>query len=193
MLKKQTIKRTKKIIKIVAIVFIVFILGCILLQKITNNKFSLFGFGMYTVVSESMMPRYEIGDMIFTRKVAEKDLKKGDDVVYLGKVGDLNGRVITHEIQKINSDGTIITKGINNNAADPAIEYSQIYGKVVKKLVLLSIFSKLMNNSVLFYIIIFVPFSLLFFFDIKQIMKDKEALEKEKNKAPEEENTQNKE
>ncbi len=193
MLKKQTIRRTKKIIKIVAIVFIVFILGCILLQKLSNNKFSLFGFGMYTVVSESMMPRYEIGDMILTKRVAEENLKKGDDVVYIGKVGDLNGRVITHEVQRINSDKTIVTKGINNDAEDPAIEYNQIYGKVIKKLVLLSLFSKLMNNSVLFYIIIFVPFSLLFFFDLKQIVKDKKALEEEKNKVVEEEDKQNKE
>ncbi len=188
----KKIKTVIKVVKIVVIIFFVFILGAILLQKLTNNKVSFMGFGMYTVVSESMMPRYEIGDIILTRKIKEEDLKKGDDIVYLGKEGDFKDRVVTHELQRINSNGTLVTRGINNSADDPPIEYSQVYGKVMKKLVILSLFSKLMNNSVLFYIIIFVPFSLLFFFDLKQVMKDKEKLEEEKNKEIEE-TKQNKE
>ena len=182
-------KTALKVMKIILIVVIVFILGSILLQKISNNKVSLFGFGMYTVVSDSMIPDYEIGDMFLSKSVDKEDIKVGDDVVYLGKVGDYNGKVITHRVIRI--EDKIYTRGINNNADDPPIEYSQVYGKVIKRLPILSVFSKLMNNSILFYMVVFVPFSLLFFFDLKQVMKDKEKLEKEKNK--EEDKEENKE
>ena len=40
-----------------------------------------------------------------------------------------------------------------------------------------------MNNSILFYIVVFIPFSLLLFFDLKGIISDKKALEKSKNNS----------
>ena len=153
MLNKK-IKTALKVLKIVLIVFILFILGTILLQKISNNKVSFLGLGMYTVVSDSMMPEYEIGDMFLSKSVSKDEIKVGDDLVYQGKVGDYNGKTITHRVVRI--DSKIHTKGINNDIEDPAIEYSQVNGKVIKRLPLLSLFSKLMNNSVLFYMIIFL-------------------------------------
>ena len=40
-------------------------------------------------------------------------------------------------------------------------------------------FSKLMNDSVLFYFIVFIPFTIILFFDVIGIINDKKALEEE--------------
>lgn len=178
---KKIILKTLNIIKNILMVILIAFLVLVLIQRVTNNKFKLFGIGMYTVVSESMLPEYEIGDMFIATEVNQKDIKVGDDIVYLGETGAFKDKVITHRVIRI--DSKIHTKGINNQVEDPAIDYKQVYGKVSIRLTLLSLFSKLMNNSVIFYIAIFVPFTLLIFFDIKGFREDKK--EKEEKLAAE--------
>ncbi len=159
-----------KFIKVMLILLVLFILFVIVVQRLSDNKANIMGIGVYTIISESMAPDYEVGDMLLTYHVKEEDLKVGDDVVYLGKVNDFKDKIVTHRIIKI--DSRIHTKGTNNPVADPSIDYSQIYGKVIFKLSVLSTFSKLMNNNVLFYFIVFVPFTILIFFDLLSIVKD---------------------
>lgn len=161
-----------KIIKAVLILFLIMILGIVLVQKVSNNKAHVMGIGIYTIITESMLPTYEVGDMIFAVQVEENELKVGDDVVYQGEVSDFKGKVITHRIVEIDGK-TIHTKGINNEVEDPTITYKQIYGKVVYKFGLFSLFSKLMNDTVLFYVVIFVPFTILVFLDIKDIIEER--------------------
>lgn len=173
-------KKTFKIVKIILIVLLVLALGSVAIQRLSNNKINIFGFGIYTIVSESMKPEYEIGDMFISKQVKKEDIKVGDDIVYLGKVDSYADKVITHRVIRI--DDKIYTKGTNNDLEDPAIDYEQVYGKVAFRLTILSLFSKLMNNSVLFYIVVFVPFTLLIFFDIKDIIREKNEKENELNK-----------
>lgn len=177
----KIILKTLNVIKNILMVILIAFLVLVLIQRVTNNKFKLFGIGMYTVVSESMLPEYEIGDMFIATEVNQKDIKVGDDIVYLGETGAFKDKVITHRVIRI--DNKIHTKGINNQVEDPAIDYKQVYGKVSIRLTLLSLFSKLMNNSVIFYIAIFVPFTLLIFFDIKGFREEKK--EKEEKLATE--------
>ena len=172
----KKIKTILKIIKNIVVVILILILGLIAIQKFTGNNINLFGYTMYTVGSESMLPEYEIGDMFLSKKVDVSELKVGDDIVYMGKVGTYANKIITHRIIRISKE-RIITKGINNPVEDAPIEFNQVLGKAVIRLYLLSIFSKLMNNSVLFYTVVFVPFALLIFFDIKGMIDDKNKLE----------------
>ncbi len=171
-------KRIFKTIRITLTILVVIILGAVILQRLSNNKISFLGYGIYTIISESMKPDYEIGDMIVSKETAKENLKVGDVIVYKGSEGEFTDKVVTHRIYEMGDK--IITKGDNNEALDPAIEYEQVYGKVVHKMFVLSIFSKLMNNNYLFYIIVFVPFTLLVFFDIKGIIKEKKELEAKK-------------
>ncbi len=177
--KKNIFKNFAKLLKVIIIIILLLILLVIVVQKVSNNKVNVMGFGIYTIITESMIPRYQIGDMIVAKKVELSDLKVGDDVVYQGEVGDFKGKIITHRVIKI--DGNIHTKGINNQIEDPAIDIKQVYGKVLFKLGILSAFSKLMNNSILFYFIIFIPFTILVFFDIRDIIEEKRKLEAKKN------------
>lgn len=187
----KILKNTLKGIKIILTIFVVIVLGTVILQRVSNNKIVLFGNGIYTIISESMLPEYEIGDMFVAREVKKEDIKVGDDIVYLGKVDTYKDKVITHRVVRI--DDKIHTKGINNAMEDPAIDYDQVYGRVTHRLLILSVFSKIMNNNVVFYAIIFVPLTFLVFLDIRDIIEEKKALEKEKNKTNTEEENKEKE
>lgn len=191
----KALKIVIRIVKIIAIIVAIFALTVVITQKVTKNKFKIFGYGVYTVISESMLPEYEVGDMFLGKEIAEEDIQVGDDVVYLGEVDSYQGKIITHRVIKIDETEPKVfhTMGINNkNMEDPPIEYRQIYGKVAYKFVILSLFSKLMNNNVLFFIIIFVPFTILVFFDTKDLFKGKNK-KKEKEEIKEEEKEENKE
>ena len=187
----KILKNTLKGIKIILTIFVVIVLGTVILQRVSNNKIVLFGNGIYTIISESMLPEYEIGDMFVAREVKKEDIKVGDDIVYLGKVDTYKDKVITHRVVRI--DDKIHTKGINNAMEDPAIDYDQVYGRVTHRLLILSVFSKIMNNNVVFYAIIFVPLTFLVFLDIRDIIEEKKALEKERNKTNTEEENKEKE
>ena len=168
-----------KTIKIICIICAVIILSVIAFQKLSNNKNNLFGYGVYTIITKSMEPVYEVGDMLIAHKVPLEELKIDDDIVYEGKEGTFKDKIVTHRIIKINGS-KIQTQGINNTAPDPEITYEQVIGKVMFKFTVLSLFSKLMNDSVLFYFIVFIPFTIILFFDIIGIVNDKKALEEEK-------------
>ena len=188
---KKVLKYSLKTLKVLSTVVVIVALIIVILQRVTNNKFKLFGFGVYTVVSESMLPEYEIGDMFLSTEVEEDDIKVGDDIVYLGEKDSYKDKVITHRVIRVEADKTIVTKGINNDMEDPPIKYKQVYGKVSVRLLILSLFSKLMNNNILFYIIIFVPFTILIFLDTKDLFSDKKN--KEENNEVKEVTAENKE
>lgn len=188
-LNSKPFKIIATIIKTLCIILAVIVLIIIGVQRFSNNKVNLFGIGVYTIITESMYPEYEVGDMIFAKETPLEELKVGDDVVYQGEVDSFKDKIITHRIKEINGEN-IQTRGINNQFDDPPITYKQVYGKVVFKFTLLSLFSKLMNDTVLFYFVVFIPFSLLIFFDIIGMINDKKALQEEideENKKIEEE------
>ena len=170
---KLILKIIYKTLKVLFTVLAIVALVVIISQRVTKNKLRLFGYGVYTVISESMLPEYEVGDMFLAKEVEENDIHLGDDIVYIGEVDSYKDKVITHRVIRIEDDKTIVTKGINNDMEDPPIQYKQVYGKVSARLLVLSLFSKLMNNNVLFYLIIFVPFTILIFLDTKDLFEGK--------------------
>lgn len=184
------LKGASLVLKGITSIVIIFVICIIFIQRVSNNKVTLGGISMYTVVSESMKPKYEIYDMIIAKKVDSSTIKVGDDVVYKGEKSTLKDKIVTHQvIKKDYKNGKYIfqTKGINNDIADPEIEDRQILAVVVSKSNILSMISHIVNNSYGFYFIIFVPFVVLLFFEILDIKKEKMALKEEKNKNKKEE------
>lgn len=190
-MKKGKFNIVLRIIKVLATVIAVIALAIVILQRVTNNKLKLFGYGVYTVISESMLPEYEIGDMFIAKEINQDSIKIGDDIVYIGQEDSYKDKVITHRVIRMEKDGTIVTKGINNPLEDPPITYNQVYGKVAHRLIVFSLFSKLMNNSILFYVLIFVPFTILIFLDIKEYLEDKKEEEEKKEQEKQKESENN--
>ena len=177
-LDNKFIKFLLKFIKVVVWIFVLLIIFVILVQRIFNNRVSIGSFRMFTVVTGSMEPIYNVGDVVISKEVDPSTITEGDDVVYLGKVNDFKDKIVTHRVIKIDSkDGEyyFTTKGVNNDYSDPVINSNQIYGKVVYKPVVLSFLSSILNTKLGFYLLIFVPVAFLIFLEILDYIKRKEG------------------
>ena len=172
---KNVLKIIWKVLKWVMSIFIILIVSVIVIQRVSNNKFTLGGYSIFTVVTQSMIPKYQVGDMLLAKVTDTSKLKVGDDVVYMGAVGTFQGKIVTHQIVEIEegSPRKFHTKGINNMIEDPVIDETQIFGKVVMKLTILSMISKVISNQVGFFFIIFVPIVVLVFGIVMDTVNDK--------------------
>ena len=143
------------IIKFIIYAFLILLLVTIIVQKLSQNIRTIGGFMVFTVASESMLGEYNVGDIIFTKKVPEEELKIGDNITYLGMESPVTNLVITHkliEIEKENGVNKYTTKGLTNIIPDPPIVYDQIYGKVIYKTAILSYVGRIINNKIIYYI-----------------------------------------
>lgn len=168
----------KAIIWIVAIMIVI----VIVMQRVFDNKVTINNYRIFTIATGSMLPEYKIGDVIIVGSKDYDKIKVGDDLVYMGEVADYKGKIITHRVIDINYNNngySYTTKGINNTDKDPIVRQSQVYGVVKYKTVLLSLLSRVLNNSYGFYFLVFVPIVLLIFLEILDFIKSKE--EKLKN------------
>ena len=152
----------------------VLILLVVLLQRFSNNKISLAGIRVFNVITESMVPKYNVGDVLISKSTDINQIKVEDDVVYLGQTGDFKDKIVTHQVIKIEDvDGKKIfhTKGIANDVEDPTITGDQILGVVIHKIQTLSLISKTIANLYSFYFIVFVPLVILIFIEIRKQCK----------------------
>ena len=67
----------------------------------SNNKIAVGGIRIFNVATESMVPEYEVGDVLLVKEIDANSLKKGDDITYLGEQGAFENRVVTHRIVDI--------------------------------------------------------------------------------------------
>ena len=163
---KRALKIIWKIAKIAVWVLVILIVSVIVVQKVSNNKLTVANYSIYNVVTESMVPKYKVGDMLLARRVDTNTLVVGDDIVYLGKEGTFNNKIVTHQIVQIDNENGIRkfhTKGIANFIEDPVITSDQIYGKILTKLNILSFLGRITSNQYGFYFIIIIPTVILVF------------------------------
>ena len=166
---------TKKIISIVVTVLLVLVFFVILVQKLSNNRFNLGGYGVYTIATGSMEPEYKVKDLILASSKNPKDIQVGDDVVYLGKEASMSGKIVTHRvINKGERDGKIYfyTKGIANELTDPEIDETQILGVVKGKMHILSFCSHIINSTLGLILLVVIPFIMFIFFEGKHMIDE---------------------
>ena len=146
------------ILELLVIVFIVF-------SKISGNVPSAFGYQLYVVVSPSMEPQIEVGDVILSKEYDGEALKVGDVVTYLGKTGDMSGKMITHEIVRIDGD-EIVTKGTANQTEDPPISKSDVYSVMLYNTVVISALYGVMTSTAGFICLVVLPLVLMIISEI---------------------------
>lgn len=157
-------------------IILILLIAVLALQRFSNNKIAIGGYRAFNVATGSMIPTYQIGDVLIVKEVNPDELKEGDPVSYLGKSGSFAGKIVTHRIIKIEEteNGKVFhTKGDNNDSEDPLIKGDQIYGKVIYKCKIISMLTKLMNNLTAFYVIVFIPLGILIFLQIKDRLDEK--------------------
>lgn len=137
------------------VVLFVILIFFILLNILSMNNTSLFGFRIYRVISGSMQPALQIGDVIIIKKAnnyAEKDIITYDNGL----------TTITHRIKSINGD-EIITEGDANDAPDKPITKDRILGKYFFRISTFSVFSIMLTGKTIYLIMVLVLFAILLF------------------------------
>lgn len=180
--KNKTMRKTFKILWDIIVklltLLIVLISLIIIVQKVTNNKESFFGYRIFRVQTGSMIPKYQIGDVILVKKQDVDKIKVGDDVTYLGESSSVKGILITHrviDIQEVDGKKEFHTQGIANNLEDPVVYGNQINGVVQFKMPILTLLCKLLNNKYIFYFGAVLPLTLYIFFRVLKANYDKKV------------------
>ena len=185
---KKVLGIIKKVVDIVLTIFVLLFVLVVCLQRFSNNEISLFSYRMFTVVSGSMKPEYDIGDVLISKEVDANKIKKSDEVSYLGKSGTFNGKVVTHRVEKVERDvdGKLVfhTKGLANLVEDPVVYEDQIYGVVVHEAKILSFIYKCVSTPKGMFTFIVIPVLYIVGSEMIYFMLEKE--EKRRNKLKEE-------
>lgn len=191
-LNNKILRGIGKTIYVLLYIIIVLVLLVVAIQRFSNNNLTIAGFRIFNVASGSMVPVYNVGDILVSKEIPPEEIEIGDDIVYKGEAQDLNGKIVTHRViskREENGKYYFITKGVANELEDPEISEEQVYGKIVYKTLLLSFISKIINNIYAFYFLIFVPIAVIIckiiidnIMSYKEGKKEIEENNKEKNK-----------
>jgi signal peptidase I len=154
---EQVMLFVKKAVPVAIILFIMMIILSIFASISSSKPLTVFGFKPLTVLSNSMVPVFEAGDVIITREIDAEDLKVGDIISFYNEEKNL----ITHRITSIaekNGERQFFTKGDNNNTADEeVITTSDIAGKELFHIPKLGFLSNYTKGPIGFMILIVLP------------------------------------
>ena len=108
------------------------VISIILLNFISiksDKAFNIIGFRTFTILTGSMYPKINPGDIVVVVNKNKVNLNKNDVITFRA-----NNTIITHRIVDI-KDSTYITKGDNNDVVDPfTVTDEDILGKVLFKI-----------------------------------------------------------
>ena len=180
---KRKLKLLGNILYILLFIIVVLMLGVVILQRATNNTVTIGGYRLFSVATGSMVPVYNVGDVLISKEIKPEDIKVGDDITYVGEKNSFKGKIVTHRVISIEKkeDGNykIITKGVANDEQDPEIDQTQIYGKIIYKIKILSFLDRMLKNMYIFYFVIFIPTALIIYKIFKSLTANDEDEEKE--------------
>ena len=156
---KKIIKLILKIAYQILVIICVILIIIILLQKITNSNKTILGYRIFRVITGSMEPEYDVGEVVICKEIDPEEIKVGDDIVYFGTYGEYNGKIIMHEVTQIDRDENnnlnFHAKGLHMaSVEDPQVKASQIFGVVIFKSEILTVLYKWVSNTYSAFIII---------------------------------------
>lgn len=118
-----------RILFIALFIFILFV--AIQMTRHPGEPPHIFGYQPFTVLSNSMNPSFETGDLVIIKKVPASNVTEGDVITFQ----EGTGKFITHrvvEVTKQNGNFRFVTKGDNNNVNDDnVVTSSELLGKKV--------------------------------------------------------------
>ena len=163
---------------LIAIVIILIFVGGYQSFKNPNEPVSFLGYQPLTVLSNSMNPTFETGDMLFVKRIDPKEVKT-DDVITFREPG---GKLITHRvIEVIDSSGEIgfMTKGDNNNVKDgEVVKGKSLLGKEVFNIPNVGYIADFLRSPMGLILLIFLPLAGYLCLEIYERKKDSKKKEK---------------
>ena len=139
-----------------------------------QNVANIFGYTPLTVQSDSMVPTFAAGDLIFIKKCDPATLKEGD-IICFHTIIDNEYALNTHRIESIESVGdarSYTTIGDNNNGITDqhVISDGDIVGKYVGHLTGFGKVMDFLSSSTGFLIVIILPMMLFFIYQIYHLI-----------------------
>lgn len=180
-MKDKIFNAIQNIVLVVSFILCIFVVG----QKLFFKDSNIFGYRLFVIVTGSMSPELDIGDVILVKDIDPNKIEKDDLITYYGMEGNYKDKVVTHKVTNITTENNRLifyTKGLKNVAVDPAIYEEQIYGKVTYKFIVISLLSKIIRNKIGFCLLILIPLIAIF---IKESMNLKKQIKEDKKKSQE--------
>ncbi len=173
----------EKVKKVLSIILSIILWAVILLaamytfvtvaQKDDANVSSLFGVSPLSVQSDSMVPTFKTGDLIFIKKVNPDDLKVGD-VVTFHTIIEGHYALNTHRITDISEENGVrvfVTKGDNNKFEDvDRIVDGSIVGKYFGQIKGFGKVMDFISSSVGFLVVILLPMLIFFIYQLYNLI-----------------------
>ena len=165
-------KKIKKIIASILFLFLALFLflnlyNFICLKILKQDLTSLFGYSVLEVVSGSMEPTLQVGDLIVIQ-TKHYQYQENDIVTFY----DVNHSFVTHRIISLEKD-QMITKGDNNNTNDEATATKNIVGKYLFKISGLGSVLTAFKNPLVSLMILVIGILVCYFITVE---KDQEEL-----------------
>ncbi len=175
-------KTVKNVIVLVFAVFFIATIAVVGVARIQGKTPDVLGYRLYVITTGSMEPEISVGDVIVGKKFELGDkLAVNDVVTYIGEVGELAGKTITHKIIKIEGSGenrTILTQGVANDTSDPPVAENRIQSVMTYKTVVLPFLYKILTSLPGFIFLVICPLVLMIVTElisvVKEIRKQKE-------------------
>lgn len=186
--RKNTMKKVtstaKKILFIILILLIYNIFLVISSGLNQNEPKEIFGYKAYIIVTDSMKPNINTGDIVVIKK-DESELKIGSVITYKNKNELVTHRIV--QIKETDNEKAYITKGDNNNVEDAEKVYAeQIEGNVVVTIPYLGNIILILKNRVFDIILVTIIFAIYIYIirveDKKITRRKKKKIEDEKFK-----------
>lgn len=197
---KKNISKAKKIYNVVStvvvaliFVFLVVTVAVMLVQQKAGGESKIFGYYMYDVLSDSMSGTIEKGEVILCKEVDNVNaLQEGDIITFTAPSGPLKGYNETHRIVEIvrNDDGTIdYIKTAGDKLYDGKTKTDEwqlkpenVKAKYVKKSVFVGGLRQFLSHWYGYVVLVVIPLCIVFGLVVAGFVRDKVALETEKNK-----------
>lgn len=158
---------------LIAIIIFLVIFSVFSVVSIKNNKVPfLFGFASVELVSGSMSPKYEAGDILLIKKISADKIEIGDVITFISSDPKIKGSMNTHRVVGITLDKEqlcFITKGDANPENDEYPVYeSDLVGRVVMKNTVFSKLFSMLRSQWGYFAIIMLPLLAVLAFSVHQ-------------------------
>lgn len=144
-----------------------------LATKDSSHVANLAGFTPLSVVSDSMAPTFQAGDLILIRSCDPASLKEGDIVTFHTIINN-EFALNTHRIAEIQGQAdarSYVTKGDNNDIADiHMITDGDIVGKYVARLPHFGRVVEFLSSSMGFLLVIVLPLLIFFVYQVYHLV-----------------------
>ena len=187
---KKMFSKVGSVLMAVLIVIEILVITLIVFSKMSGNVPTLFGYQLYVIASPSMEPDIKVGDVIISKEYRGEGLEIGQVITYLGKDGDLSGKMITHEIIDIRGGGEeerIVAKGLANPEPDPPITREDIASVMVYKTVVIGLIYSVISSTWGFWLLVVAPLVAMIVAEIVTLARE---IKKEGEKSDENEQDQ---